>query len=111
MMMKNAPCYILGFLLAVVVSGCAKSSADSVVKDLLAAEQDNLNLGETIRAGKLDWNKMEEIGQRLVDLNAQLAAMPKEEVDAAKEKYKDEFLKLAERKKKTETMPRIKPGR
>jgi hypothetical protein len=88
-----------GILLAAALTGCGKASADSVVKELLAAENDNVDLAAQGRQGKIDWDKMNRIGQRLVDLNAQLAAMPKDEVDAAKEKYKDEFLKLAERKK------------
>jgi hypothetical protein len=108
--MKKAVVCGCGLLLVVALVGCGKSSAYSVVQELLAAENDNIRYWETGRQGKIDWDKMGQIGQRLVDLNAQLAAMPKEEVDAAKEKYKDEFLKLAERKKRPDFIkPMAKP--
>jgi len=109
--MKKAIVCGYSILLAVALSGCGKAGADSVVKELLAAENDNVDLATQSRQGKIDWDKMNEIGQRLVDLNARLAAMPKEEVDAAKEKYKDEFLKLAERKKKLDSgLKKMTPG-
>jgi len=109
--MQKAVAYGYGILLAIALSGCGKASADAVVKELLAAENANVDLAAEGRQGKFDWDKMNRIGQRLVDLNAQLAAMPQDEVDAAKKKYKDEFLKLAERRKKLDSgIKKLKPA-
>jgi hypothetical protein len=108
--MKKALICAWGIWLTSALSGCRKANADAVVKDLLKAEIENVEFAETVRAGKIDWNRLEQIGKRIMDLKAQLANMPKDEVEAAKEKYKDDLLKLEERKKMLEArFPKKKP--
>jgi hypothetical protein len=108
--MKTAVVFGCGILLTAGLVGCGRS-ADTVVKDLLAAMDENVSIGEDrVQSGKIDLGKLEKVGLRIRDLNEQLAAMPKAEVEAAKEKYKDEFAKIAARKKALDSgIPQQKP--
>ena len=109
--MKTAIVVGCSFLLVAGSVGCGRSSADALVKDLLTAMDDQVTIGENARKGRIDLDKLEKTGLRIVSLNEKLAAMPKAEVDAAKEKYKDDFAKLAERKKALDfSIPKVKPA-